>query len=305
MQSIRTHASFFLALILIPALVLGSGACSSDDDDEVSDPGSTPDGDSTGDGDGAVELVEVASSQNRWTGVAVSQQGRLFVSFPRWSENVPISVGEVVGDNRVVPYPNADMQTWAPGASPTDLIVSAQSVYVDDEDFLWILDTANVALMGVVEGGPKLIKVDLGSDEVVDVLPMPAEIAPLDSYLNDVRVDTARDTAYLTDSNLGVLVVVDLQDGSARRVLIEHPSTKSEDIDIIIDGEPWMLPGGIVPDVQVDGLALDPNGDYLYYQALTGQTLYRIPTEALRDPQRSEAELAALVENLGQTGPAD
>jgi len=31
-----------------------------------------------------VRLVEVATSERRWTGIAVSRQGRLFVNYPLW-----------------------------------------------------------------------------------------------------------------------------------------------------------------------------------------------------------------------------
>lgn len=42
------------------------------------------------------ELVEVARFEHQVTGVAVSEDRRLFVSFPRWTEDVPMSVAEVV-----------------------------------------------------------------------------------------------------------------------------------------------------------------------------------------------------------------
>jgi sugar lactone lactonase YvrE len=66
-----------------------------------------------------------------------------------------------------------------------------------------------------------------------------------------------------------------------------------------------MRPDGTVPRVHADGIALDLAGEYLYYQALTGRTLYRIETRWLRDAGLTEQEQAAKVESLGQTGAAD
>ena len=44
------------------------------------------------------------------TGVTVSQRGRIFVNFPRWGDDVPFTVGEVIGD-RVVPYHLVSVQS--------------------------------------------------------------------------------------------------------------------------------------------------------------------------------------------------
>ena len=43
------------------------------------------------------KLQEVAQSEFQWTGVAVSHSERIFINYPRWSANIPFSVGEVKG----------------------------------------------------------------------------------------------------------------------------------------------------------------------------------------------------------------
>lgn len=50
-------------------------------------------------------LGEVARSKRQWTGVAVSDSGRIFVNYPRWSDDVPVSVAELKND-KPVPYPD-------------------------------------------------------------------------------------------------------------------------------------------------------------------------------------------------------
>ena len=76
---------------------------------------------------------------------------------------------------------------------------------------------------GVVPDGPKLIKIDLQNDQTVQKISFNQEIAPIGSYLNDVRVDTDRNYAYLTDSGEGAIVVVNLNTGHSRRLLHDHP----------------------------------------------------------------------------------
>lgn len=252
-----------------------------------------------------MNLTTVETSQRQWTGVAVSKRNRLFVNFPRWSDDVPVSVAELTTDGVLVPFPDKRWNEWTYALSPEDRFVCVQAVYVDDLDRLWILDPASPSFKGVVPGGAKLVRINPATDEVDAVYRFPPEAAPKDCYLNDVRIDTERGFAYMTDSGLGAIVVLDLESGQSRRVLDEHNSTKSEGIVLTIGGKPWLRPDGSRPEVHADGIALSANGKWLYYQALTGRTLYRIETKWLRDPRAQPWQLAERVEKVAETGPAD
>lgn len=250
-------------------------------------------------------LTEVAHSERQWTGVAVSQEGRIFVNFPRWSDDVPFSVGEIMPSGDVVPFPNEALNTWDLTLSATAHFICVQSVYIDTDNYLWILDPANPKFEGVIKNGPKLFKIDLETGQVVQRIYFDDAVAPFPSYLNDVRVDTDKGFAYLTDSGLGAIIVVDLATGRSRRLLSHHMSVKSENITLVINGNAWRQPDGSVPKVHADGLALDSRGEYLYYQALSGRSLYRIATKWLRDETLSHQEIGEKVEFLGRTGAAD
>lgn len=254
---------------------------------------------------GQYSLVEVAQSSRQWTGVAVAPNGRIFVNYPRWSDTVPFSVGELRRDGSVMPYPDTDLNRWERGQDPSRSFVCVQSVVVDNKGFLWILDPANPQFKGVVSGGPKLVKVDLSTDRIIQTVRFASPVIMENSYLNDVRVDTGRQVAYITDSGAGAIIVVDLRTGNSRRLLSGDPSTKAEDVTLTIEGKPWRRPDGSAPKVHADGIALDPEGDYLYYQALTGRTLYRVPVRSLLDPDMTGPNLASKVEVMGKTGAAD
>ena len=253
---------------------------------------------------GEVQLVEVARSERRWTGIAVSHEGRVFVNYPLWSPTQPFAVGELQADGSVLPYPNEALNSWSPEKAPGDHFVCVQAMFVDSGNRLWILDTGNPWLQGVVKGGPKLVVVDLAHDEVLRMYPFAPEITPAESYLNDLRVDRGRETVYLTDAGDGALVVLDLAGGETRRLLDDHPSTRAEDVELTIGGAPW-LPGGQRPQVHADGIALSRDGKWLYYQALTGRTLYRIATADLRDTRLSDADLGGRVQKVAESGASD
>ncbi len=184
----------------------------------------------------AAELQEVASFPDQQiTGVGVSaKSGRVFVNFPLWSDDHSLSIAEFV-DGQPRPFPNED---WNKPGEPGTHHVCVQSVVVDDQDNLWILDPAAPKMQKIVEGGPKLVKVDLNTNQVVQTIPFGEDIAPSKSYLNDVRIDTKANTAFITESGKGAIIVVDLKTGKARRLLDGHKSTQFEkDVKITVDGK--------------------------------------------------------------------
>jgi sugar lactone lactonase YvrE len=240
------------------------------------------------------------------TGVTVSKTGRVFVNFPRWSDHYLNAVIEVMPDGSTTPYPDEKWNRWdlKPDTAAKQF-VCVQSVVIDDADRMWAIDPASPLLAANVIGGAKLVKIDLKANSVTQVIPLGANVAPPGSYLNDVRVDVRRNVAYITDSGLGGIVVVDLSNGKAHRALDGHPSVKADtSVKIVIDGKP-VLRNGKTPDFNSDGIALSPDGSYLYYQPLAGSTLYRIRTELLRDPSATNDKLATGVEKVATTFPVD
>ena len=248
-------------------------------------------------------LQKVAEFEQQVTGVAVAPNGRVFVNFPRWEQDVAVSVAEVMKDGSLRPYPDAGWNAWRNEnkLSNGDHFVCVQSVTVDPQGALWIVDPAAPGNEFNLDGGPKIVRVDLGTDKVTKVIRFDRTVVPQGSYLNDIRVSPDGRTAYLTDSGVkGALIVVDVSSGRARRVLDGHRSTQVEpDVQVQADGKPLKRPDGRGPMFAADGIALDARGEYLYWQALTGRTMYRIRTAAL------QGAAAAKVETLGRGVVAD
>lgn len=248
-------------------------------------------------GEGYYDVV--ASVPKQPTGVTVSKTGRVFVNFPRWIDYPWPSVGEIATDGSVTPYPNQAINIWdeTPGESASEHFVCVHTLYTDADDNLWILDPASPGQKGVVEGGAKLVKVNLASNQVERVYHFDFEIAPPKSYLNKLRFTGGY--AFITDSNLGAIVSLNLATGKARRLLENHPSTKSEaDTTLVIDDVNYSF-----NPVHVDGIALHPENQFIYYKALTGSTLYRIPARALIDEALTPEALGKLVETVAVTEP--
>lgn len=246
-------------------------------------------------------LEVVAESDRQWTGVAVTEGGRVFVSYPRWSDDVPVSVARIE-DGAPRPFPDEAWNAWSEGEPVAERWVAVQSVVADGAGRVWVLDTGNPRFGGVIEGAPKLVAFDPESGAELTRIAFAAPAITASSYLNDVRFDVDARRAYLTDSGDGALVVVDLETGAARRLLDGHDSTQAEpDLTVRIDGEPW-LRDGEPPRIHADGIALDARGGVLYYQCLTGRRLFRVPVAALAE---GDEAAAAAIEVVASAGPAD
>jgi sugar lactone lactonase YvrE len=248
-------------------------------------------------------LVEIASSEQQWTGVAVSREGRIFVNFPRWSEKIPMSVGEIQKNGSVAPYPDQDVNDWSKRKDARKYFICVQSVYIDRQNYLWVLDAAAPKMGKVIKSGPKLMKINLETDKVLQIYPL-SEVTRKKSYLNDVRILSDEKTAFITDSGTGGIIILNLNTGEARRILDDNSSVKSEGREVIIDGKKWRR-NGRKPDVHSDGLALSKDETFLYYHSLTATRLYRIPVQLLTNPKVTGEQIVDRIEYVTDTGPAD
>ena len=238
------------------------------------------------------------------TGVAREPGGRLLVNYPRWSDIYKYAVIEASGDSSRAPYPDSVMNQWNAGQSGKNKWVCVQSVYVDDSSRIWILDPAAPKLKKIQGAGAKLVLMNKSTGKPEKTFSF-MSILPDTAYVNDVRIDVARNFAYLTESKGGGIIVLDLGSGKMRRVLDKHPSTKSDPAyRFIIDGRE-LTKDGRPAKFNSDGIALSPDGNWLYYKPLTDNKLYRVSTEYLRDWHIKDTGLNSKVEDLGHFTTTD
>ncbi|MDQ3700944.1 MAG: major royal jelly family protein [Chloroflexota bacterium] len=248
------------------------------------------------------------------TGVTVSQGGRIFVNFPRWEDEVDATVTELV-NGEAVPFPNAEINRLDL-QRPRETFVSVQSVVVDPRDRLWVLDTGSLNFGPVVPGGPKLVAIDLGTNQVLRTIPFSPQVALPTTSLNDVRFDLRRGRdgyAFITDASTqgpNAIIVVDLATGESVRRLNDHPTTKAEPGFVpIVEGRALMerLPG--LPPMNLalgaDGIAIGADGQRLFYSPLASRRLYSVSVDALVDRSQSDAGVAQTVLDHGEKGASD
>lgn len=233
------------------------------------------------------------------TGVTVSQDGRIFVNFPRWGDPVTASVVEL-RDGKEVPYPSEELNT----PNHPNHFLSVQSVVVDPRNRLWVLDTGSID-MGPIKGPewPKLVGIDLATDKVFRVIRFTPEVLPPDTYLNDVRFDLRRGEdgmAFITDSSASGpsgIIVVDLASGRSWRKLAHHPSTRPDPgFSPVLEGEPFMVRPPNQPPmplrIAADGIAISADGSRLFFCPLSSRDLYSVSVDALADEALPDTEVA-------------
>jgi sugar lactone lactonase YvrE len=264
------------------------------------------------------------------TGVTVSQRGRIFVNFPRWGDNVPFTVAEIK-NGRAVAYPDLALNSFGSNGTRASLsieksararterethLIGVQSVVVDPKDRLWILDTGSIAFGPTAPGGPKLVCMNLDTDRVEKVIPIPPNVALPTSYLNDVRFDLRRGregVAYITDSGAGGpggIVIVDLASGRSYRRLDNHPSVQPEPKFVpFVEGRAmFSTPNGKFPKylgIKSDGIALSADGSRLFYSPLASRRLYSVSTAMLLNGKASNQVIESSIIDHGDKGMSD
>jgi len=255
-------------------------------------------------------LSQVAQFDHQATGVAVTADGRRFVNFPRWTDDAPISVAEVMKDGSLRPYPDANWNAWR-NAKANDLAVEnhfvcVQSIVPDGKGNLWVVDPGAPGNEKILPGAPKLVKIDLKTNRVTKIIPVPSDVALQGTYLNDIRFSPDGRMGYITDSGTrGAIIVVDLESGESWRALDGHISTQvDKTVTVALDGQPLRRPDGRQPMFAADGIAISKDGGTLYYQALTGKTLYSIDTRLLAHDV-ADAQRQSSVKTVAQSQVAD
>lgn len=247
----------------------------------------------------ASALERVASLDRPPGNVAVSRQGRVFITFHP-EAHPPTKVAEIV-DGRAVPFPDQAFQR------PRDVgawFDTPLSLRVDSEDRLWVLDHGSHGMTV-----PRLVAFDLGTNGLVHEFWFPREIAGRGSMLNDFAISPDARRIYIADSSVfaghGAIVVYEVETRQARRLLDGDRTVQAERFVPRVRGRDMVFLGVFAVRPNVDSIALDRQGLWLYFGAVTAQNLYRARTSDLEDPDLPPQELSARVETFARKTMSD
>lgn len=227
--------------------------------------------------------------------VTSSKDGRVFFNLHPFAQPhrfTPATLFELV-DGAPRPYPD--------GAAQAELrFVFGMTVAAGR---LWLTAPATLE-----RSRTRLFAFDLATNRKV----LDRELPPgVGRFAQDLRVSPDGATIYLADTGAlrltrAALLVLDVATWTARTVLYDDPSTQAQDLIIQTRNGPHRIGYGLISfQVGVDGVALSPDGAWLYYGTMCHDSLYRVRTADLRDASLAPAALASRVERVGRKPLSD
>jgi sugar lactone lactonase YvrE len=231
--------------------------------------------------------------------IAVADNGDVFFTFHP-EANPAINVAKLVA-GQAEAFPSLD---WQPGGSEPLAFNEVLSVRIDKQQRLWVLDNGKHGLDKV-----RLFAFNIVSGEMLKRFSFTRAEFALGSHANDFQISNDGRFIIISDASIfaksPALVIYDVENESARRVLELHESVIAGMFEPIVQGRKMTLFGLFTINPGVDGLALDHANEYLYYASISSDQLYRIPYAALIDSELSSTELALQVEAVGQKTMTD
>ncbi len=235
--------------------------------------------------------IEAAVQSSRPIGnAAVAADGRVFYTIhPESNPDYPKLY--VAKDGQSSPFPAT--------AEQEALFDTPLGVTVDQQNRLWVIDPANHGT-----GQPALMAFDINTGQQVHRFEFTSDVAPVGSFLQDHQVSSDGKWVYIADvgfwTKRPAIIVYDVEQAVARRVLSEHKSVYPQNYLIRTQIRDMAYLGGLLEmKTGIDGIALSRDDQWVYYAAMNHDSLFRIPTLALKDFNLSNAALAVSIEKVG------
>ncbi|HEX5786654.1 MAG TPA: L-dopachrome tautomerase-related protein [Woeseiaceae bacterium] len=231
------------------------------------------------------DLHEVLAYAEPVGNVAVSATGRVFFTVHPEARPRGNRLLEFV-EGASVPYPDVGTQLG--------LFDSVLGITIDARERLWTIDHGNHGLRE-----PRLVAFDLATNTVLRDQVLVPEVAPMGSFLQDLRVSADGGTIVIADTSFWrkspALIVYDVASGTARRVLEGHPAVSAEGYVVKAGDRALTYLGGLVSlKGGVDGIALGP--EWLYFGAQSGSTVHRVRLADLENQALTAEVLGSRVE---------
>lgn len=255
---------------------------------------------------GTPRLEIVAQLKERPGNVAVAPDGRVFISMHPF-DNPVHKVMEVAPDGTTKPFPN---EAWSrePGRDGVGLANVIHLAVLGKN--LYILD------MGSDTVTPKLLAWDLAGNALKQIWYIPKHATTKQSFLQDFVITPDATYAIIADMGqadlLGqpspALVVLNLQTGVAVRKLVDHPSVRPNQKQMMAGGTPLRLTRGGKDYALMLGLnpiTMDPRGAFLYYAPMSEGLIYRVAVADVVNPSLTPEVLAAKISVVGPKPASD
>jgi sugar lactone lactonase YvrE len=216
--------------------------------------------------------------------LTATRDGRMFMTI-HGQRRAGVGLVEITGRNQWRAFPDASWNA-APG-SGQNVFNTPNGIVVDSKNRLWVLDHGLWMPGGQAAQAPRLFAFDLTTHQLVFRHDFSTEQIQTGNLPQDLAVDAERGFVYVADGSGRRPAIVTINiNTKAVSVFSNHPSLAAENTDIIMENK-------VLNFRQADGsyrparfplnpISLAADGNTLFFGAMNGQTLYSVPTQALR-----------------------
>jgi len=249
-----------------------------------------------------LEIVASFTSE-RPGNIAVSENDRIFITMSDHMVS-KYAVKEIISNGSIQDFPDT---VWTVKPKQNSIKGISRTIGIQvSKDIVWVLDIGDNSTVPKQE--PKLIGWNINTRKLHRIYTLPDAVLHSSSFLQDFVIDEKHQTAILADMSMGgmiypavpAFVVIDLKTGYSRRVLENDESFQPIDEDITVNGRPLShtYPDGKVvnPHYPLNPIAIDPAMEWVYFGALGGNKIYRIPTESLANASLGDSILSRQIE---------
>lgn len=216
----------------------------------------------------SASIFPLVESEYQMTGLAVTETGRVFVSFPHWgAQPADFSLAEVK-DGALEPLLQ-DVKFAS--------LRRLNYVMTANGPRLFALDEGRADAADEAGRTPRVFSIDIsgGAQNVAAVYPITGDALAAGSLLSDIRVDNYTNKAFISDSGAAAILVLDLGTGECYRALEKAPELR-KNIQMIY------FPSGVYNKLtDVCALELSEKHDMLYFSAMGGDIINSVPVKVL------------------------
>lgn len=236
--------------------------------------------------------------------VTVSPKGRVFVTMSALGET-KYMVKEILKDGSAVNFPD-DSWIVKPQGYSYKGINSTIGIHASSDNILWVLDMGNKK--AEPKQAPKLVGWNIDTKKLVKVFPLPDAVLKPTSFLQDFVIDEKNNTAVIADMSLDGLIlpavpafiVIDLKTGYSRRVMEGDVTFAPLDEPAVINSRKvshTYSDGSIYePKYPLNPISIDKEMNWIYYGAMGGHKIFRIPAVAVANQNITDDDLSKKAE---------
>ena len=240
-------------------------------------------------------------------GIKLDQNGTIFVSFPRWKDNVIATLTKFdTNSNTFSSWPSQEENKI--GDADKLQSVLGFEIY---KDIIYVLDQGKINNQSAKKGSLKVVTYNTNTGERNHTYDLSDYVDASESFLNDIVIDPIKQYAYISNSG-NPIDPTHQHNPSILRLNLNQTEGKvdvkvllgNHHYSIMPDMTYWLRINGTHVNTNspmltgVDGIALSCDYNVLYYTPLTSKTLYSIQL----DVNVSEIKVSEAYKNISSDG---